>query len=91
MEHAVKTGMGVSSRIFRKAVDRNRVKRLLREAYRTEKLPLHEYLDASGKRVLLFILYTDRSFPEYSLLKTKMHIALHRLVNELHEASPANT
>ena len=44
-DNIIKTGVGVSSRFFKKAVHRNRIKRLLREAYRTEKLPLHIFLN----------------------------------------------
>ena len=48
-DNILKTGVGVSSRNFKKAVQRNRIKRLLREAYRTEKLPLHLYLENNKK------------------------------------------
>jgi len=91
MDNQVKTGVGTSTRHFKKAVDRNRVKRLLREIYRIEKLPLHEYLKSSGKQVVIFFLYVDKSMPEYPELKTKMHLALHKLMKQLNEASVENT
>ena len=90
MDNQVKTGVGTSTRHFKKAVDRNRVKRLLREIYRIEKLPLHEYLKSSGKQVVIFFLYVDKSMPEYPELKTKMHLALHKLMKQLNEASVEN-
>lgn len=91
LDFPVKTGVGVSRKYFKKAVDRNRIKRLLREAYRTEKVSLHEYLTGSGKQVLIFLLYIDKSLPEYPAIKTKMHVALHKLIKELNETSAENT
>jgi ribonuclease P protein component len=91
LNNAVKAGVGTSARHFKKAVDRNRIKRLLREIYRIEKIPLHEYLKSSGKQVVIFFLYVDKSMPEYSELKTKMHLALHKLIKQLNEAGSENT
>jgi len=91
LDHPVKVGVGTSTRHFKKAVDRNHIKRLLREIYRIEKLPLHEYLQSSGKQVVIFFLYVDKSMPEYSELKTKMHLVLHKLIKQLNETSTENT
>src|SRR4249919_2475820 len=73
-DNCVKAGVGVSSRNFKKAVQRNRIKRLLREAYRTEKIPLHRYLGQNDKYITLFLLYIDKIMPEYVLLKQKMNL-----------------
>jgi len=91
LNNAVKVGVGTSARHFKKAVDRNRIKRLLREIYRIEKIPLHDYLKSSGKQAVIFFLYVDKSMPEYSELKTKMHLALHKLIKQLNEAGSENT
>ena len=87
----IKTGVGVSSKHFRKAVDRNRVKRLLREAYRTEKQPLHIYLNNNKKQVAVFLLFIDKVMPQYDLIKTKMKLCIQRLIQELHEVDIENT
>ena len=61
----VQAGMVVSKRLFRHAVDRNRVKRLLREAYRIGK---PAFCDAVGKAdcqwQLLFV-YTGHELPTF--------------------------
>ena len=81
----VKAGVGVSSRNFKKAVQRNRIKRLLREAYRTEKIPLYHHLHNTGHHLTLFLLYIDKEMPEYVLLKEKMRLIIKRLIKELSE------
>jgi ribonuclease P protein component len=85
---AIKTGVGVSSRYFKKATDRNRVKRLLRETYRTEKAPLLEVV-AQGNIVLnVFLLYVDKTLPEYSNLKKVMANIIQKLIQ--HAATQKN-
>jgi ribonuclease P protein component len=91
LDFYVKVGVGASSRNFKKAVDRNRVKRLLREAYRTEKLPLHLFLQENNRQVAVFILYIDKTLPEYKTVKAKMPVVLQRLIKQLHEKAITNT
>jgi len=87
----IKTGVGVSSKHFKKAVQRNRIKRLLREAYRTEKLPLHVYLNNNNRHLSLFLLFVDKAMPQYDVLKEKMKLCIWRLINELNEVDIKNT
>ena len=91
LDFPVKTGVGTSSRNFKKATDRNRVKRLLREAYRTEKTVLTDYAKANKKQVAIFFLYIDKVLPEYTLIKSKMPLAIGKLIKQLHEVAAANT
>lgn len=91
LDFNVKVGVGASSRNFKKAVHRNYVKRLLREAYRTEKLPLHQFLQQQNKQVAVFILYLDKTLPTFNVIKAKMPLALQRLARELNEATVKNT
>jgi len=91
LDFPIKTGVGVSSRNFKKAVHRNQVKRILREAYRTEKLPLHEFLQQQNKQVAVFILYLDKTLPVFATIKAKMPLALQRLIRELNETAVKNT
>jgi ribonuclease P protein component len=47
----------VSSKRFKKAVDRNRIKRKLKEVYRLQKSFLYEELMRCNKRLLISIIY----------------------------------
>jgi len=91
MDFHIKTGVGVSGRNFKKAVQRNHVKRLLREAYRTEKTPLHNFLLQQNSQAVVFILYIDKTLPVFTTVKSKMPVALKRLVNALNETVVKNT
>lgn len=61
----LRLGVGVSSKSFRKAVDRNRVKRLLREAWRVQKNGLQEQIAKQNNDLLVFISYSGRELPGY--------------------------
>lgn len=83
LDNVVKAGVGASSRNFKKAVQRNRIKRLLREGYRLNKLPLHQFLQAHNKQLIIFMLYIDKSLPQKNIIPTKMPLVLEKLMNEL--------
>jgi ribonuclease P protein component len=84
-------GAGVSAKHFKKAVDRNRIKRLTREAYRVQKNELTEKLKLSGGQLNIFFIYTSKEMPEYNLVKDKLALALKKLENLVDENPAANT
>ncbi|WP_188617386.1 ribonuclease P protein component [Cloacibacterium rupense] len=57
-----KLGVSVSKRYFKKAVDRNRAKRLLREVYRLHKT---EFLEKFGSNSLSMIFYISQEKPKH--------------------------
>ena len=79
----LQAGVGAPSRTFRKAVQRNRVKRLLREAYRLEKPSFMEQLSLTNKRLNLFFLYTDSVVLTQLEIQHKLKEALNLLVKKL--------
>ena len=73
-------GTGASKRNFKKAVDRNRIKRLIREAYRTQKLPLQQLVTEQQKGCLqIFIIFTGKELPVFDHVKIKVAEVLERL------------
>ncbi len=66
-----KTGVSVSKRHFKKAVDRNRVKRLMREAYRLGKASYFNNMSAS---YAFMILYIGKDKPTLTHVETRMKL-----------------
>jgi ribonuclease P protein component len=67
--YLIQAGVTVSKRNFKKAVDRNRIKRLMREAYRLNKPFLYENIQS--KYVFMFI-YLDKKEVKYAGIEQKM-------------------
>ena len=81
----LQAGVGAPSRTFRKAVQRNTVKRLLREAYRLEKPNFISQAALDNKRVNLFFLYTDALVLTQVEIQGKLKEALSILVTKLNK------
>ena len=82
-ESPIKTGVTVGSKIFKKAFQRNRVKRILREAFRLQKLPLQKLLETSGKGIALFFIYTGKEMPVYKEVHEKIGTLLKRIADTI--------
>lgn len=61
--HAVKVVISVSKRNFKKAIDRNRIKRMLRECFRLNKYIIEQELH--GHKGYLALVYTGKELPNY--------------------------
>jgi len=78
-------GTGVSTKSFKRAVERNRVKRLIREAYRLQKIILQKKITEQEKQVCVFFVYTGKALPEYAdvyMNTSKVLDKLFRIINE---------
>lgn len=79
----LQAGVGAPSRHFRKAVMRNKVKRLLREGYRMERPAFMSAINIEHKRLNLFFLYTDTKVLTQTEIQEKIKAVLQKLADKL--------
>jgi ribonuclease P protein component len=87
---AVEVVINVAKKRYKRAVDRNLLKRRTREAYRFHKQEhLYDHLKDSGKLLLLSIQFIGKEKHEFSFMEKKLAAALKKLCAnlELHEIS----
>ncbi|MBK5270165.1 MAG: ribonuclease P protein component [Bacteroidia bacterium] len=72
-------GIGASTKNFKKAVDRNGIKRLVREVYRLQKSELQKKLSDRKMKMNLFFIYIGKEICEYKDVYSKMNIILNKL------------
>ncbi|MEY4877278.1 MAG: hypothetical protein RL708_2428 [Bacteroidota bacterium] len=72
--------VSVSKRNFKKAVDRNRIKRLIRENYRLNKSNLYQHLHLKNKNILLAITFIGKDLPEFAIIETSIIKGLQKLI-----------
>lgn len=68
---------------FKHAVDRNHVKRLTREAYRLQKLPLVAALQERGLGMKVALLYVDNNFITFDETRRVVGRAINKLIKAL--------
>ncbi len=73
----------VPKKRFKKAVDRNALKRLMRECYRIEKPQLYSFLNQHSVNLFLAIQYVSNDKLPYETLKNKLKLVIAKLENEI--------
>ncbi|MFZ4399602.1 MAG: ribonuclease P protein component [Bacteroidales bacterium] len=75
----VKILIVVPKRYFKKAHDRNKIKRRIREAYRKNKNILYEVLQDQQTKLIVAIIFTEKNELLYNLIEEKIILTLQRL------------
>lgn len=75
--------ISVGKRAFKHAVDRNRIKRQIREAYRQNKHQLYEQLNKNQQQCIMAYIYTANVHIPSADLELKIKAVMKRLYTEL--------
>ena len=84
-EYGVKAAIAVSGKTMRKATRRNRVKRLMREAYRLQLPPLDTHLKNMEKGACLFFLFTAKEPPVFKEVFSDFTFIIQQLIQLCNE------
>jgi len=75
--------VSVPKKRFKRAVKRNKLKRLMREAYRLNKQMLTELILDKGKQIHIAFNYVSNDELDFTTIEKKMKQALNKLVERL--------
>ncbi|MDG1261793.1 MAG: ribonuclease P protein component [Flavobacteriales bacterium] len=81
--YPAQTAVTVSKRRFKKAVDRNRIKRLMRESWRKQKQPLYAALEQNDFQLALVFIYVGKDLPTQNQMDVKISALTKRLIEDI--------
>lgn len=81
----VKALVSVPKKRFKRAVKRNRLKRLMRESYRLNKFPLIEKCIEKNINIQIAFNYVSDDEMDFNMIQSKMIVALQKIAENLNE------
>lgn len=88
--YPVQFGLSVPKRHYKKAVDRNLLRRRIREAYRLNKHRIYEKLGEQEPQYALMVLYTGREILPFQEIEKAMQLMIRRFLKKVKQGSPPN-
>ncbi|MCO5287357.1 MAG: ribonuclease P protein component [Chitinophagaceae bacterium] len=75
----IQAGFSVSKKKFKSAVKRNRIKRLMREAWRIHCIPVKSHLEQTKTTLSVFLTFSGTDIPDYALVEQSVIKIINRL------------
>lgn len=79
LPYPARMAVSVSKKNFKKAVDRNKIKRRIREIYRLNKDTLYDFLNKNNNKIDIFLIYTAKEILSFHEMKPKMLALINKL------------
>ncbi len=83
LEAPFQVTISAPKRNFRKAHDRNRIKRLMRETIRFNKMILEDKISKSQKNIIMFMVYTSREEIPFTTLMKKNELLFEQIIKNI--------
>jgi ribonuclease P protein component len=87
MEFPAQVAISVSKKSFKRAVDRNLIRRRIREAWRNNKQLLYDLLGQEKISIVLILIFKDKSIPLYSSIEKSVVDLIRRLIRDIPASS----
>ncbi len=81
--YPAQAAFSVPKRFFKKATDRNTIKRHIREAYRKNKLPLYQKLVDNKYQLALMLIFKGKEVPDHGYVEKQVSELLIKLIERL--------
>jgi ribonuclease P protein component len=83
----VRIAVAASKKKFKRSVDRNKIKRLVREGYRLEKQLLYQQYKEKYQNLDLLIIYTETKIFPFSVFRRSISNLINKLIKEKRKES----
>jgi ribonuclease P protein component len=83
LEAPFQVTISAPKRNFRKAHDRNRIKRLMRETIRFNKMILEDKISKSQKNIIMFMVYTSKEEIPFTTLMKKNELLFEQITKHI--------
>lgn len=83
----VQFALSVPKKKFKRASDRNRIRRIIREAYRLQKTKFYDHLPGQLEQLAMMVIYTGKEMPDYQTIETAMKQLLRRLAKKCQKST----